>query len=286
MTIQEQIRSAAADLLPGHTARVVCPHCDARHEKSFAITRDPERPWRLLFMCHRGTCSSRSGFVEDRAGATMVLSRWDSEPYADLDLSRHQPATQEFLEDTCGKYGIGLGYLRRQGVEYDPKGHALCMPWLSQDGVQVGWVEKRFDPNEFKSHHELASRSYASRLSFPRANTSYAGARRRGGVAILVESLLDAYRLGELAERDDFPLYPIALLGAQISQNDTHHIASLFDKVVVLLDPDQWPKGSIRVAKHFRVYPVETHLMTMESDPKDASEAEIISLFWTISESF
>lgn len=286
MSIQEDIRQAASGLPRGQTVRVVCPHCDAKHEKSFAITRDFERPWRLLFMCHRGTCSSRAGFVEDRDGATLVLSKWDEAPPEDLALSSHQHAPDAFLDDIKGLYGIGTGYLRRQGVMYEKESAALCMPWLSPEGVQVGWVEKRLHVGYHKSHHELASRSYSSRLSFPRINISYHSAHRVNGTCVLVEGLLDAYRIGELAERGALPIFPVALLGAQISNVDVHNVASMFGRVVVLLDPDQWPKGAIRVAKRFRTYSVDIKLMTMETDPKDASEDELLALFGTIAEAF
>jgi hypothetical protein len=160
------------------------------------------------------------------------------------------------------------------------------MPWLDEFGEQVGWVEKRFHPGWYKSHHELARNSYKGRIAFPRTRFSYE-ARHNRGTAILVESLLDAYRL--LAHAP--PLYelspvPLALLGAQISSYDAFKLTRMFANVVVLLDPDQWPVGSLRVARQFAALPINVRMMTLETDPKDATDDALDHLYDAIENAF
>lgn len=278
MLIQEEIKHAAIGLPRGHTVRTICPFCHASHEKSFAITRDFDMPWRLVFMCHRGSCAYNSGVVDDRDGAVMLVTGPDDQaPRYDKPLSVHQDVPDGFLNDILARYNISPDYLRRQGVRYNSAGHSLCMPWRNPGGDQVGWVEKRFTATTTmrKSHHELAVRSYHSRLAFPRARCSYHSVKSHGGVCVLVEGMLDAYRLAELAEVGSMPVYPVALLGAQISSPDAALVASLFDKVAVLLDPDQWPKGHLRVRSAFKVYPLNSVVMTITTDPKDADSGVI-----------
>lgn len=288
MTV-EAVRSIGAPLAPGETKRAICPFCNAAHEHSFAVTRVADRPWVLLFNCHRGKCST-SGMVVDKKGATMVLS--PDNHTAGLvnaeskEMSRHDTHVpgdvQQMLADT---YSIGPHTWSRQGVRWEEQGDRICMPWLTENGEQIGWVEKRFDSRWAKSHHELAVRSYQGRLAFPRADVAYTGAKT--GTAVLVESLLDAYRLLEITRAfDSLHIHPVALLGAQISAPDAHKVASLFRNVVVLLDPDQWPKGSMRVARAFAALPVQVRMMTMDADPKDASDAAVDSLLNAIGEAF
>ncbi len=269
------VRAKMAHTMPGETVRSVCPFCAAEHEKSFAMTRRTEKPHLIMFRCFRGNCASSPGYVVDREGASMVLLGDKTEPSA-VPLADHPHCSRDFLEDIGARYSISPSYLKAQGVRYGD-GEALCMPWLNENSRQIGWVEKRFDRAWHKSHHDLADRT-AGRLAFPLIGRSYHTMQRRD-VVILVESLVDAYRVNEYAGATGDDVTAVALLGADLSGEDALRLTTLFDRIMVLLDPDQWPKGTQRVMKRFSGMPMNVRGTTLPCDPKDACDAELETVF-------
>ena len=279
MEHEAYIRRAAKDLQPGQNVRVICPFCKAEHEKSFDILRRADRPWRLSFRCYRGTCHNNAGYIDEQQRTGMVLIAENPDEIAPAPLAEHESAPHWLLREFEGKYCLPFDEFLRQGVRYSKAGHALCMPWLNEDGYQIGWVEKRTDKAFHKSHHDLAiDREIAGRLAFPRIGRSYQFLPG-STVAVLVESLLDAYRLNLEAANAGHNICAVALLGADLSNSDAHRVAALFNRVMVCLDPDQWPKGAMRVMRRFRALPCKVGATTMETDPKDADSEAFAELF-------
>jgi hypothetical protein len=260
---------------PGETRRIVCPFCSAKHEKSFAMTRGTAKPHLLLFRCYRGSCDQH-GYVVDKEGAGMVLKAGERTDEATQPLAVHDHCTSMFMLAVAGRYNMSTEYLRAQGVRHGC-GDALCMPWRAEDGRQVGWVEKRFDKAWHKSHHDLNDRT-APRLAFPRIARSYS-AMPPSAVCVLVESLVDAYRINEYATLTGAELCAVALLGADLSGRDALRLSQLFRHIMVCLDPDQWPKGSMRVVDRFAGMPSLVRATTMSLDPKDVADWELEELF-------
>lgn len=277
MSIDVTIRQTMAGVPPGEKRRSVCPFCEAHHEKSFQMRRSTDRPHIIFFDCWRGTCA-QTGYVVDSAGASMVLqpsAGGDIEPSA--PLSEHVHATEKFVKGVSDTYSIHPDYLFSQGVRYSPKGEALCMPWRNEHGDQIGWVEKRLDKAWHKSHHELANRNYG-RVSFPRIDQSYHTMPARK-VCVLVEGMLDAYRINDYAAYVGAQVHAVALLGADLSKSDAMRIATLFVHIMVCLDPDQWPKGALRTMGRFKALPCKAAATTLTQDPKDAPDHELEALF-------
>ena len=279
MDHESYVRRMAKDLVPGQSRRVICPFCNAQHEKSFDILRRADKPWRISFKCYRGTCSDNAGFLDETHRTGMVLTRDASEAAPAPTLTEREVAPHWLLREFEGKYSVPIDELCRQGVRYSAAGHALCMPWLDDEGRQIGWVEKRTDKAFPKSHHELGvPKETAGRLGFPRIGRSYQYLPDHT-VGVLVESLLDAYRLNIEAAVEGYDICAVALLGADLSNSDAHTIAALFKRVMVCLDPDQWPKGAMRVLRRFRALPVTVGATSMPTDPKDATTEDFLELF-------
>jgi hypothetical protein len=151
------------------------------------------------------------------------------------------------------------------------------MPWRNSAGRQIGWVEKRFDHMWNKSHHDLCERGHG-RLAFPAIPQSYT-AIGKTRVCILVEGLLDAYRINNYALLCGADVTAIALLGAAVSKVDTLQLAGLFRHIMVCLDADMWPKGAMRVLDMFAGMPTMVRATTMPADPKDAKDVALEELF-------
>ena len=269
MEIDELVRERASST-PGQNTRSVCPFCNATHEKSFDVKRDVQQPFKLWFNCYRGTCGVH-GLVEDRAGARLILHGVNTQTKPDKPIVEHRKAPPSFLSYLAETYHIPIDTWKYQGVRYEPEWRTLCMPWLNHNQEQIGWVEKRLNPPEAgrKSHHDLCVRGQG-RLAFPRIPASY---HALGGLRIvLVEDLVSAYRINELKLQHT---YAVALLGAQISQDDAHLIGQLATHALVLLDYDQWPRGALRVMKALKPHVLQVRATTLSVDPKAADEEEL-----------
>jgi hypothetical protein len=274
MPLESDIRWAMAGVQPGDKIRTVCPFCTAEHEKSFEVRRMTDKPYLLAFRCYRGSCDQH-GYVVDKDGASMVLQQADLAPMA-TPLTQHDHPSDFYLQGVAQKYGIDVAFLRMQGVRYGD-GQALCMPWRDQHGRQVGWVEKRFDKAWHKSHHDLCESS-GGRLAFPSIPQTYR-AIGKTRVCILVEGLLDAYRVNNYALLCGADVTAVALLGAALSKGDALQLGQLFRHVMVCLDPDMWPKGAMRLLDQFAGMFTMVRATTLHTDPKDAEDAALEELF-------
>lgn len=276
---ESEIRRRVVDLGPGGKHRGVCPFCAAQHENSFEVRRGDDKPYIIFFRCYRGTCDAH-GSIIDREGARLILSAPDDVQEPDAEWPTYKQIPREFLGILKEKYGDLP--LEEQGAQYDEERKGLCMPWLDYTGMQKGWVEKRFDPAFGKSHHLLVHRSDKSRLAFPRLAHSYETVQARG-IAVMVEDLLSAYRILDARSRGVllWHIHPIALLGAQISTHDAALVGKLFDRALVLLDPDQFPKGTLRVMKAMRPF-VNVRGTTLKADPKDTKTEELVEFLGTV----
>lgn len=290
MWIDNWIREKARGLGPGMTSRQICPFCNAAHEASFSIRRDEIHPWKLWFRCWRGTCPGlgderrTAGMVEDREGAQMVLWLAEEESGVSKELPTHEKASHHILSALQEKYNISESMWNRQGIRFEKENLALCMPWLDHDQKQIGWVEKRFKESAYKSHHELVHREAATRLGWPRVPVHYLTLDQRA-IVVLVEDLISAYRLLEQFG-DESQIYPLALLGADISIRDAALVSAQFGKGCILLDPDQWPTGAMRVLKRFASLPIDMRATSLNADPKDAEPVEIEALRRSLEEMF
>ena len=270
------IRLLMDTVAPGDKIRIVCPFCSADHEKSFEVRRMTEKTHLLSFRCYRGTCDEH-GYVVDREGASMVLQQSTAVDNAyNKPLTQHGHCSESFLHSKALKFGIDVSYLEAQGVRHS-KGDALCMPWRDQTGAQIGWVEKRFNPAWHKSHHDLCNRTHG-RIAFPSIPRSYLSLPDTA-TGILVEGLLDAYRVNCYAYLTGANVYAVALLGASISKSDALTLSSLFNKLMVCLDPNMWPRGAISLMNSFKGMPVHMRATTMPHDPKDAKDVDLEELF-------
>lgn len=280
MSIETEIRHLAQDLAPGGTVRSVCPSCCAEHEKSLAIRRDEQTPHILWVRCWRANCGFKAR-VKDQAGTRMLLLSHEDTPPPTTNIVPHPPITDEQLAKIGHFYNIPLNYLQKQGIRWEEDGKRLCMPWLNWYGDFLGWVEKRYDTSWHKSHHELLARDYAYRVAWPRTQNM------DPDYIILVEGLLDAYKIESMAPCVGGNVRACALLGARVSRVAAAHINQKVNKgLVILLDPDQWFMGAQEVLNSFRPHGTSVRATTLGVDPKDANVQEMLDLLVRIPEMF
>jgi hypothetical protein len=281
MMIEEGIRKLAANSQPGERVRGYCPFCHADDEKSFSVVRDKYKTHLLWFKCFRGKCGEQ-GRVVDEAGVYMVLHGAQVPEDQKLrPMPQYGNCSHAFLQEVEKKYGIPPNYLLAQAVRYDPEYNGLVMPWLNEEGEQFGWVHKNDGP---KSKHDNVQQN-ESRLAFPLIGMAWKQLQHTN-ICVLVEDLLSAYRICYLAQQLEIPVVSVALNGAHINKPDVALISSLFDNVVVLLDYDQWPRGSMGVLSKFYPQNVRQIATTLHQDPKDAPEEELQALLMGLPENF
>jgi hypothetical protein len=138
--IEQTVRDSAAQLQAGANTRVVCPSCQAAHEKSFSVCRDAHAPQKIWFRCWRAACGIH-GKVTDAAG--IVLQATDAESDSDLAaipiLTRVPSPLQHALAEQ-----LEMQYhdVAAQGLQYDPFTQTVYYPWYNFNTsrrIQVGW---------------------------------------------------------------------------------------------------------------------------------------------------
>lgn len=283
--IESNIRRLAENSQPGERVRAYCPFCHADDEKSFSIVRDKYKPHLLWFRCFRGKCGEQ-GRVTDEAGVHMILTG----AAGDVERNEYRPMpaygvpSHAFLTMVADKYGIPAGYLKAQAVRYDPENEGLCMPWCDIAGAQFGWIHKNFKEDVPKSKHDNVQKN-ESRLAFPLIGADWKSLAK-SNIVVLVEDLLSAYRICHEAANCELPIVAVALNGAHINKKDAALIAHHFDNVVVLLDYDQWPRGSLEVLRKFYPLNVRQVATTLHQDPKDADLDDLKALLYDLPTNF
>lgn len=281
--IEEAIRHSAADLEPGAKLRVYCPFCNAQDEKSLSIQRDMYKPHLLWFRCFRGKCGE-NGRVVDQAGTRMVLHAARLPENPDKHMPQYRDLPPKFLDMVSDKYDIPNGWFYEQGCRYDPENEGIVMPWANHKNQQFGWIHKQFREGVPKSKHDN-SLKLKTRLGWPNAGVAYAKLPPTA-IGILVEGLMDAYKVLHSARVINLPIYPVALNGANLYTEDAKVLSKVFSSVLVLMDPDLWPSGAIEVLHKLRPWNIRTAATSLEQDPKDTPPDELQAWLATVREFF
>ena len=145
--IAESIKERALSLGVGESTRVVCPFCNAHHEKSCSITRYPDY---LYFRCFRASCG-RAGAVSSRPGAGTELLNFQYDAARYIRKSPGRPFTYrttrlpDHARDALKlRYELSPEYLEHTGkVCWVPDLESFGFPCHFLDGGVSGFATKR-----------------------------------------------------------------------------------------------------------------------------------------------
>lgn len=138
--LDQNVKDLSHRLEVGDTIRVVCPRCNASHEKSFVITRTNVG---LLYYCHRASCGTQ-GLVADYRDEPIKKKVFVPQVVTEELVTLPAEIYLQYLE----KYEISYNDLNCvHGIKYAPTSHSLYFPILSPWQGQVGSQLKRLAVN-------------------------------------------------------------------------------------------------------------------------------------------
>jgi len=257
-----------------NTYAIPCPKCGEK--SSFSVTREYHG---LLYNCFRASCGIK-GFISTSGKqpahihqstttslVAVVNGKTTTHP------SRRKAGTNPyggFLEEVptdirrflYEKYGLLREEIVKAGWKYEKLHHRLAMPMYSYMGYRFGWTLKRLPT----STHSVKAMKYLDRadgtnLAF--ANTSD-NEILTGTTVCVVEDIISATKCGRL-------LPSVALLGTSMNDTQAGLLATHFDKMIIMLDPDANQKA-LEIGQKYRGLFKVCRVMAMEQDPKDTDQ--------------
>lgn len=260
LTIEQQnnLKLAAMDLDTGdNTYDISCPACGFK--SSFSVARTEEG---LVYNCFRNTCGVR-GFVPSIGSRMLRLP----------DKSKETPKPNVFpykgdLEDIpkdivaylCDKYELVENDFEVGGWKYSPLTHRLLFPMRNYYGYQYGWVGKQLPNSKFCGAKSITymDRDDGIRLSWAVGDNVVPS---DWDTVIITEDIISATKTS--------CLYPsAALLGTNLNAKQAAHLATHFDKLIIMLDPDATSKA-LELSNKYRAMFDACHVVTFDKDPKD-----------------
>ena len=268
--IGDSIKERALSLGVGESTRVVCPFCNAQHEKSCSITRYPSS---LYFRCFRAACG-KAGTVSSLPGGSYRLVDTLAGSSAEMPNSSPRPLTYRTThlpdyakEALRSMYELSPGYLEHKGsVCWVPDLESFGFPCHSLDGDVSGFATKRLYKSSGEHKTELfwdraPPRYYAPNYRFPGA----------GGAIWVVEDCLSCLKMWSIG------CPSIALLGTSMHETVATALLGRFRSVNICLDPDATDKA-FGMVRDYKLLFDKMSVVVLKADPKDTPLAELEKL--------
>lgn len=263
-SIQEFVTYEALSLEVGNSIRMVCPVCNARHEKSFQITRAQSN---LLYRCWRMACGVKGvvgSFTREyrEPSPVVVPPKPRHLPYSTSRVGGYEQAV------VWHRYRITGESLERAGVRWAEAIESLVFPCYTIDGEFVGYATK-----------SLANpvTSLKSNLFWDRAPPRYfkvmEWALRGDDTVVLVEDCLSALKLWQAG------VSSIALLGTKLDDSTALEISKSYRKVVFCLDNDATAKA-VELSRKYNLLFDKVSILVPRVDPKDMPMDELENLLY------
>ena len=268
--VRNAIMNECLALAVNETLRMVCPSCNAQHERSMAVTRLDENT--LIYVCPRVKCGAQGllgpgkwGFSK-RHSAKLFKPVLFNAPTVELRdervkylFDKYEITGEQCLSnvlDIKGKSSKIVFLLRnyrgyvwgRQTKETcPPGGHGRapkCILYTEQDMAKLAYVPQRTEEG-------------------------------KGATIVLVEDVLSAIKVAEY-------LPAVALLGTHLAEREALDIRKHFENIIVALDPDAALKA-IKITETYRCLFQQARVLLLQQDPKDTPHAELRSMLETSS---
>jgi hypothetical protein len=262
--IQEFVTYEALSLEVGNSIRMVCPVCNARHEKSFQITRTQSN---LLYRCWRMACGAKGvvgSFTREYREPSSAVTTPKPRPFP-YSTSRVGDYEQAIV---WHKYKITGVSLERAGVRWAEEAESLVFPCYTIDGEHVGHVTKCLDRTNLSPKSLLFWNT-----SPPRYFKVTEWLLRGNDTVYLVEDCLSAIKLRQAG------VSSIALLGTKLDDSTALEISKAYRKVVFCLDNDATVKA-VELSRKYNLLFDKVSILVPPADPKDMAPEELENLLY------
>ena len=247
------------DLESGKSKRVVCPACNATHEKSFMIRKTDYG--QLTGYCFRVSCPISGKVIGQKGVYEFPKEQIDSfKPrFYEGDKVAAPLSLRMWLFQ---QYNIPLSKTRAEGVGYDRQYNRLVFPVYDSAGNCYGHQTKKM-PNSQDNYPKCVTyfERKTTKLHYPRANSWAADI----DTVVLVEDILSAIRVSQYVPA-------VALLGTHLTQSMVNELSFIWDRAIIALDPDATDKALKMATKFGAFFYKGITVRPMQTDPKDVEK--------------
>lgn len=252
--IKEDIREEALDLEIGDTKRILCPFCQATHEKSLSISRLPEG---LFYRCFRVSCKE-GGFIPSPTFSSKSYISFKKKfvpKEFKWDTIKLPPQLEDMLYE---KYTITKDEIRINGIKYAPEIDSLVMPIFNKMGYECGVATKVV--NRDTSRPKVVNYFFNdySRLHYPQQGSR---GRKQEEAIVIVEDILSSIRVNRYATA-------VSLLGTHMTPMQAKELAGINKNIIIALDPDATDKA-IGMKRSYGLAFNSFKVVHLSCDPKD-----------------
>jgi hypothetical protein len=251
--MRNKIKLEALDLPLGNTTySISCPVCG--QAGSFSVTRIRDG---LLYNCFRASCSCR-GFIPSVASSTYNERELVPKKAKEFkgELSPLSGAICNYLQES---YEIDKDVAEANGWKWDSTNERLYMPTHNIFGTSTGAVCKKLPWSLYEGPKAVnyPAGNIDVGLHFP-AYCEFSGDR-----VVVVEDIISSVKVSMIENC-------CALLGTNMNEGQASLLATQFNSVVFMLDPDAQNK-SVSMARKYGAMFKEARAIALDDDPKDAA---------------
>lgn len=245
------IKNEANDLFIDESKSVICPFCNASHERSFSLSRVKDG---ILYNCFRAKCG-KHGFIPE--SGIRSYSKEDSTKEEPKYVIKFNMETMQVLQDYENRYGLSKQILSKYiaGTGYILNTMYLFFYVFNERGTRLGnkYVCKRIKGR--------GPKNYNLNLDDPKI---YFPIVLNKGPILVVEDVLSCIKANQYVPC-------IALLGTNLSRDKISILSKLTKNLIIGLDRDATTK-SFDYKNKYSVFFNTLDILILNKDIKDDLE--------------
>lgn len=239
-----------------------CPFCNGglNNDRSFSVTRVSTG---FLYNCYRASCRAKGLHpcgASDYQGRKQRVFTPQEYKY---DLAALTFAQKDWF---VGKFALTGKELRSNGVLYNQTTNSFAWPIRDCRGYEIGILDRSYAGRKPKAIAHWFNDS--PKLYFP------SGMELNPEVCVLVEDNISAIKVSRHVNS-------VALLGSNISEEQAVHLAGIYSRLVIALDPDATINALEFAQKYNLYFKHGATSVSLSADPKNMSDVEIMEALLT-----
>jgi hypothetical protein len=274
MSVLNLVYEHAVALDNGAFVRVHCPFCNAKHETSLSLWKDPKKVDTYRFKCWRAACA-QTGAVLTNGTASVHLDKQEAaqqaaakRPVMQYTLERNFDAFPESAKRYLATLGLSGAECERHEVCYVPERTRIAYPIRTYEGNVKGYILRQYIDKQSGGPKVLTDLvSGQSKLGFFRAH----GATSTDGcmASFVVEDSASAIRLAELG-------FDAVAANGMPNNDDATELNGCYWHLIVALDRDATDTALKWLHTNSLLFKSVT-LMVLPKDIKNMTHDELVS---------
>lgn len=259
--MNKEIIETITNLIEGQRLHVVCPFCNATHERSFVIGK--YSGGRVFGKCYRAKCGQSYVFTKGEYVHT------DNQPkkvpvFTPREFDRLEDCTKLpscVVSKIYNDHKISEEQLQTEGVLWYPRKKSLVFPVYDKHGEQFGYMTKVF----YKTESNKTAPKWITYFDRPTTRMHYPYGYSycdKYKSIVIVEDILSAIRLSSFVRS-------VAILGTSLGDMQAVELSEHTDRLIIALDPDAIGKAYSMKKKYNSLFSGGIRVCILKDDPKD-----------------